>query len=914
MNRAQSSRPGLFGGLVSLLGLVLLLVGVPAALILVSPIAHFHLSMADLRHLSALLNGIRHPISDTTFVAGSLVLAWVVWSYFLLCVVVEIVGRARGRIPARLFLGARLQTAVAAVVGASLSIMPVVRATAPMRLQPLGLSTAHSLQTSLPGDATAGMATARFETNLVEHPPATIDSPRAATTADELARSITATYTVRPGDTLWSIAERELGAPLRWKEIAALNMGRPQADGASLQDDHWILPGWVLVLPSTATIAPARPSPHLTEAVASASPVSVPSASKQAAPAQHQARLPVAPIGAGILGAGFVVTLNRMRRAQQRRRRTGRVIKLPEGHLADVERGLRVTSSLESLTSVDRALRMLGSLTGSTAGPGSPLVAVRTEPDGVELLFDRSRLLGPAPAPFEATEDPAVWALPARWQETRGTDELRALEGTENPCPTLVTIGYEGPATALVNLESLGSLSIAGADAALLLEAVIVELGTLPWAESVDVVVVGHTGELKALERVRQLTTVAAAVAEVRRRLAAEVRLAGESGLDSTADARWKTSDSAWDAMVVVCLPSAAEAEQEACRRLIELAGDGHHGICALIGSSMTARWTAVVDDGGPMALMGPAGWLPHPGVVRQPSAPDLLDDVDSILAIASGDEDDPRPGAVGIAEPATRAGISLPPSSRTAAGRSDEHEIEVRVLGPVEVVGGKPFTRAWALELVVYLVMHESGASTDQWSTALWPDRLMAPASLHSTASSARRSLGTSIKGEDHLPRSHGRLALAKTVTSDWAQFRHLAASDDPEQLAQALRLIRGRPFLGLRSTDWVLLEGFMADIEGTVVDAACRLAEHALQQGDPTGAETAARCGLKVSEFDERLYRLLLRAADAAGNPAGVESTMRELVRLVADEVEPYDAVHPDTLELYKQLSRRAGMRRGA
>jgi hypothetical protein len=60
-------------------------------------------------------------------------------------------------------------------------------------------------------------------------------------------------------------------------------------------------------------------------------------------------------------------------------------------------------------------------------------------------------------------------------------------------------------------------------------------------------------------------------------------------------------------------------------------------------------------------------------------------------------------------------------------------------------------------------------------------------------------------------------------------------------------------------------------------------------------------------VSAYDERLYRILLRAADAAGNPAGVESVMSELVRLVAEDVEPYDAVHPETLELYRSLSRR-------
>ena len=62
-------------------------------------------------------------------------------------------------------------------------------------------------------------------------------------------------------------------------------------------------------------------------------------------------------------------------------------------------------------------------------------------------------------------------------------------------------------------------------------------------------------------------------------------------------------------------------------------------------------------------------------------------------------------------------------------------------------------------------------------------------------------------------------------------------------------------------------------------------------------------------MSPYDERLFRILLRSADMAGNPAGVESVMAELIHLVADDVEPFDAVHPETLDLYRSLSRRRG-----
>jgi hypothetical protein len=184
-----------------------------------------------------------------------------------------------------------------------------------------------------------------------------------------------------------------------------------------------------------------------------------------------------------------------------------------------------------------------------------------------------------------------------------------------------------------------------------------------------------------------------------------------------------------------------------------------------------------------------------------------------------------------------------------------------------------------------------------------------MAPSSLHSTASAARRSLGVAVNGSDHLPRAHGRLVLGKTVGTDWDRFVALASGDEPQSWSAALELIRGRPFEGLRAPDWALLEGIEATIEAAVVDLACRFAEVALSEGNTGAAEWAVRQALRVSPYDERLFRVLLRSADLAGNPAGVESTMAELIHLVADDIEPFDAVHPETLELYRSLSRRRG-----
>lgn len=240
--------------------------------------------------------------------------------------------------------------------------------------------------------------------------------------------------------------------------------------------------------------------------------------------------------------------------------------------------------------------------------------------------------------------------------------------------------------------------------------------------------------------------------------------------------------------------------------------------------------------------------------------------------------------------------------------------EVEVAVLGPT-VVGGTAaaFSRTSALELVTYLAMHPGGVANDAWATALWPDRLMAPATLYSTASAARRGLGKASSGVDHLPRAHGRLRLGPSVRTDWSRFQALARSVEPRRWQRALDLVRGRPFEGLQRAEWTVLEGFVAEIEELVAQVAAALADAYLDAGCTGAAMAAARRGLLVSPYDERLYRRLLRCADVDGHPAGVERVMGELLAHLdgppAAGGHAFDlaAVHPKTASLYASLSRR-------
>jgi len=71
------------------------------------------------------------------------------------------------------------------------------------------------------------------------------------------------------------------------------------------------------------------------------------------------------------------------------------------------------------------------------------------------------------------------------------------------------------------------------------------------------------------------------------------------------------------------------------------------------------------------------------------------------------------------------------------------------------------------------------------------------------------------------------------------------------------------------------------------------------------PEQANWAARHGLAASPYDERLYRVLMRAAHAAGNPAGVETLWQELLAVLGTDLDLVDEdLHPDTVALYTSL----------
>lgn len=230
----------LLAGLGSLIVLVVLLVGIPAVLIIVAgnPIPSGEAFQA----------WIERQDFAGTFLLGSVlpIVAWVAWATFAISVVSVIPSTLRGMHPPRIPGFGFQQRTAAALLGAIIIMFTGFTGATTAMAAPMDTSSYSASQ-----DAAA--STSVTDTTTVD------DS--ASSSTDTLAQ-----YEVKSGDTLWTIAQQQLGDGNRYTEITQLNYGVTQEDGGKLTpDNHWVAPGWILELPADAgthdTAAPAPSTP-----------------------------------------------------------------------------------------------------------------------------------------------------------------------------------------------------------------------------------------------------------------------------------------------------------------------------------------------------------------------------------------------------------------------------------------------------------------------------------------------------------------------------------------------------------------------------------------------------------------------------------------------------------------------------
>ena len=423
-------------GLLALFAIVALVAGVPILLLAIgaNPIPK------SLPSWDTIQAAITSPDDGTALLATAKVVAWAAWVFIAVSVLIEIAYSLRG-LSAPKLRGLSLPQGMARGLVSAAALLFVSFPVA-------GVANAAPL----PAAATTTIAATSTPASAVASKPA-VTSIAPTTEASKVAPARTVTYTVRQGDTLWSIAQAKLGSGERYGEIADLNYHRAQPDGSRLDNTHWIRAGWKLDLPAAAfterahhvtvrdgdtlwgiadeelgdgarypeifaastsltqpdgrrlvdpdqidvgwtltvpaaeatpasseapapvdeappaTVAPpaAVPPAHAAPAPAAPAPAApAPAAPAPAAPAPGTATpppvaapaaevpqaaetetFPVRSVGTGVgavLAAGVITLLARRRREQQRRRRPGRRLPMPDTAAAAVEADLRATA------------------------------------------------------------------------------------------------------------------------------------------------------------------------------------------------------------------------------------------------------------------------------------------------------------------------------------------------------------------------------------------------------------------------------------------------------------------------------------------------------------------------------------------------------------------------------------------
>lgn len=190
------SLPAAFGALLVLAGL---LVGVPALLLYGTRAVA---AMGGVGH-DGIWQALSSPDNGQLFLWALVGIGWLGWGCFALSVLLEIPAQLRGRVARRIPAFGWSQRMAAGLVGAVIALLPVAGA---------------SFAAAAPGQIAAAAAPAQL--TAAPRYAALTAAPAAAPTlalpaADPQPQAQHPGYTVRdsrPADSLWSIAERQLGS------------------------------------------------------------------------------------------------------------------------------------------------------------------------------------------------------------------------------------------------------------------------------------------------------------------------------------------------------------------------------------------------------------------------------------------------------------------------------------------------------------------------------------------------------------------------------------------------------------------------------------------------------------------------------------------------------------------------------
>jgi hypothetical protein len=754
--------------------------------------------------------------------------------------------------------------------------------------------------------------------------------------------------TVRRGDTLSSIAERELGASARWKDIFHVNR-------AQLSDPDELAVGMRLVLPEPKkpaarpnskpdhqqqgrtesslpkherpatpplpSASPAQPSASPTEPSASLSrrSDSPGTAAPDSGPTVDVPLVSLAGVG-GLLAAGVIGGLAWRRRIQLQARPPGRRIVHPPPATASAEVALGQRQRPLSLRTLDRAMRAIAAHCRDSEAAPPPLQLALIGETEIELCMHE--VCPTAPVGF--TVRGCSWFLA---QEDVGyLKSVPGLGEAARPWPALVTLGRdEQGRLVLGDLESFGLLEIqpdSGFPASDLVAAMAVELSFSPWAEEMIVTLLGggeRLPEALGKHNVLRTTDCDALLDRLEGRAALQREHRRYPGLSQhridpdLADP--------WAPEIVLVQQTLSTVQSARLNSLINT--EPNVTLAAIVvGRVPGAAWSLRGDGTSAerKVLLEPAGLLLSPQRLEPPELSAVVDLIESTgsdettLAPwwneACAQPNPPPNNVTHLGSRSTTWGTAITAERALimeAAMDPDRtvHHPTLQMLGPIELHGARGTAPARAakqcLEYCAWLL--ENPGSTAQ---AMVVALAVAEGTRRSNMSRLRGWLGTSPAGDVYLPDAYtGRITLHPAVSSDWQRLQILTSTGvnraSDESLQAALQLVRGAPLADAAPGQWHWAEELRTDMISCIRDIGLELADRALLAGDVERARWAAARALLAAPGDELLLAARIRTEHSAGNAA---ETDRLALQLAAQARTLGVDLDPETISLLQRV----------
>jgi len=866
-NRGREVRLGVVGAL----GLLVFVAGIPVALCVFVGY--------PLPRTAPSRDWLTASISSTFVINVLACVVWVVWAHFVVCLIAEWRAVRRGRLPGAVPFGGGSQVLARRLVAAAL-LLGGVAAVVPHSSSSPG----RTLTAAAPPSATHSAATASSAEDLDK----TLERAPATDSVKTLKYYVVQPPDGRRYDSLWDIAKRTLGDPLRYKEIFALNKDRTQTDGRTLVDANLIQPGWQLRLPGDASgpgvhvlhepptavpdvpatpTTPTKPQPRPAPAKDGADPATTPAVSAEHHGVDQTSLL----LGGGLMLAGILVALSARRG--------------PYGEQAEDEGELAKGADPELARLLDRALRSLAvARTAQVRDLPHPVVAwVSTE--RIVLHLAGGDMTNP-PAPWGPGGNGRSWTLDPR-------DVPGAGEGPA-PFPGLVSVGRSHGFEVFVDLEQAPGLIGVGGDLVRAREVVLalaVQAATSSWSDGARVTLVGFGDGAQLTQIAPQLITEAphldAVLAEAEHEADQMVDLQRRLAVRGVLGGRQARQPGDWRPRVIVL--SGPPTPDEAAR-LQRLTGpERTHVVALAVGDAPSARWRFAVDDQGLIDL-GVLGATAQAYRLTSGASTRIAE-----LMRQAGEGKRQAANTLDALVPATAAAGLAPAPSVTAPPAAT-----VSLLGPVVVEAPGPIDpakRDLATEIVVAAALHPAGLHDAVLRSAIWP-RGVGDDVAAAAMTDVQAWLGIGAEGRPRIAQEQdGQWRLAPDVATDWDELRRRAAAAtgaaELATLHRAVELFRGEAFSGTPAGryGWLAFARAARDARVLGTTVTRRAAVILVEQGRRADAADLLRRGLLLIPTAELIWRdlLVLTSWDGPGGAAVVAEQMYTTLRLHRTWPEP-------------------------